>query len=182
MKFSTQILLLIISLFSYSFHAQDITQKDTISGTELTLTMDRNIKKLLENGEESCSRIAMANAHRNTSVSSSSAASAPSGKVVIPNRPLSDADICRQNPRILGYKIQLTVVKSNEEAQKVKAYFRNRFPTIKAETDASLRPNYKILAGSYFSKASAAADLARIRKYFQSAIATPYRVFCVEAK
>jgi len=64
----------------------------------------------------------------------------------------------------------------------VKAYFRRRFPNLKVETDASLRPNYKILAGSYFTKASASGDLSRIKQYFKSAIPVQYRVFCVEAK
>ena len=95
---------------------------------------------------------------------------------------MTTAEICRQNPRILGVKIQIAVVKSNEEANEVKSYFRRRFPSIKVETDASLRPNYKILAGSYFNKGTAAGDLARIRQYFKSAIPVQYRVFCAEAK
>ena len=64
----------------------------------------------------------------------------------------------------------------------MKAYFRRRFPQLKVETDASLRPNYKILAGSYFNKQSATSDLNAIRKEFKSAIAVQYRIFCAEAK
>ena len=86
------------------------------------------------------------------------------------------------NPRIMGYKIQLAVVKSNDEAREVGMFFRRRFPNMKVEIDASLRPNYKVMAGSYLTKQSAAADLARIRAHFKSAIAIQYRVFCVEAK
>ena len=82
----------------------------------------------------------------------------------------------------MGYKIQLAVVKSNEEAREVGMYFRRRFPNMKVEIDASLRPNYKVMAGSYFSKQSAAGDLGRIKQYFKDAIAIQYRVFCVEAK
>ena len=76
----------------------------------------------------------------------------------------------------------MVVVKSNEEANKVKSYFRTKFPNIKAETDASLRPNYKVLVGSYFTKQSASGDLSRIKSYFPEAISVQYRVFCVEAK
>ena len=103
-------------------------------------------------------------------------------KIVVPERELSQAEICRRNPRIMGYKIQLAVVKSNEEAREVGMYFRRRFPNMKVEIDASLRPNYKVMAGSYLTKQSAAGDLARIRQYFKSALAIQYRVFCVEAK
>jgi hypothetical protein len=64
-------------------------------------------------------------------------------KIYVPNRELTNAEICRKNPRILGYKIQITTVKSNEEANEVKSYFRKRFPNLKVETDASLRPIIK---------------------------------------
>ncbi len=97
-------------------------------------------------------------------------------------KPLSNADVCRQNPRIMGYKIQLAVVKSNEEAKEVGMYFRRRFPNMKVEIDASLRPNYKVMAGSYFTKQSASSDLKKVKQYFKSAIPIQYRVFCVEAK
>ena len=89
---------------------------------------------------------------------------------------------CKKNPRILGYKIQVGVVKSSEEANNLRTEFRQAFPAIKVEVDASLRPNYKVLAGSYLSKESAAADLKKVKAKFKGAISTQYRVFCVEAK
>jgi hypothetical protein len=64
----------------------------------------------------------------------------------------------------------------------VKTYFRSKFPSIKVITDASLRPNYKVLAGSYFSKQSAAADLAKVRQIFKDARTVEYNIFCVEGK
>lgn len=82
----------------------------------------------------------------------------------------------------MGYKIQVVVVKSNEEASKISVEFRNNFRNLKVEKDASLRPNYKILAGSYFSKQSAADDLRNIKRVYPSAMVIPYAVFCVEAK
>lgn len=182
--------LLRISLFLsflgfYQINAQQVVQKDTIRGTEVTMTMDRDIKAAMDNLEANC---LLANTKKNTSVSRnddeprSTTPTKSTAVKVVPNRALTNAEICRQNPRILGYKIQLVVVKSNEEANEVKAYFRRRFPNIKAETDASLRPNYKILVGSYFTKQSAASDLAKIKQYFQSALPVQYRVFCQEAK
>ncbi len=178
-------LIITFIIFNYA-DAQTVVRKDTIAGTELSYTMDRDIEKAMQELEERCT---VANTKKNYNddddnhrpVSVPSKTTSPSTKVV-PSRKLTNAEICKQNPKVLGYKIQLTVVKSNEEANEVKAYFRRRFPNLKAQTDASLRPNYKILAGSYFTKQSASADLAKIRQYFKSAIAVEYTVFCVEAK
>lgn len=181
--------------FFYHADAQQVIKKDTLNGTELTMQMDKRVSDNLETMEESCSRVLTKPRHSTgtndgTDYTESSysytaprtPATASSTKIVVPARALTNAEICRKNPKILGYKIQLVVVKSNEEAQKVKAYFRNRFPAIKVETDASLRPNYKVLAGSYLTKQSASGDLSRIRQYFASALPVQYRVFCVEAK
>jgi hypothetical protein len=170
----------ILSLFGcYNIEAQQIVKKDTLSGTELVMTMDSKVSSAMESLEEKCSRVASTTGSRDNDEDYT--ASKPT-KIFVPNRELTNAEICRKNPRILGYKIQITTVKSNEEANEVKSYFRKRFPNLKVETDASLRPNYKILAGSYFTKQSAASDLARVREYFKSAIAVQYRIFCAEAK
>lgn len=175
-------------------HAQQVTTRDTIGGTPLVISMDPNINGVMKNMEESC-KIATerreerardrANDYADNyyKPSTTYTPSTPKNTVkVVPNRALTTAEICRENPRIMGIKIQLVVVKSNEEANEVKAYFRRRFPNLKVEVDASLRPNYKVLAGSYFNKQSASGDLAKIRQYFKSAIPVQYRVFCVEAK
>lgn len=170
----------VLSLFGfYGLEAQQIVKKDTLAGTELVMTMDSKVSTALESLEEKCSRVAGNTSSRENGDESSS--TKPT-KIYVPNRELTNAEICRKNPRILGYKIQITTVKSNEEANEVKSYFRRRFPNLKVETDASLRPNYKILAGSYFTKQSAASDLSKIREYFKSAIAVQYRIFCAEAK
>jgi hypothetical protein len=176
----------ILSLFGfYNVEAQQVVKKDTLSGTELVISMDSKINAALEGVEDKCSKVVTNNPTRdysNTDSGISSGTSTKPNKIYVPNRELTNAEICRKNPRILGYKIQITTVKSNEEANEVKSYFRKRFPNLKVETDASLRPNYKILAGSYFTKQSAAGDLSRIREYFKSAVAVQYRIFCAEAK
>lgn len=172
---------LLLPLFIFNkIEAQQVTKTDTLQGTPLSITADRKVLSLMEDLEEYCDT---KKTIRKNAISSDEekTTSKPSTKVVA-SRALTTSEICRNNPRILGVKIQLTVVKSNDEANEVKAYFRRRFPNIKVETDASLRPNYKILAGSYFNKQSAASDLARIREYFKSATTIQYRVFCVEAK
>ena len=163
----------------YTVEAQQIVKKDTLAGTELVMTMDSKVNTALESIEDKCSRTV------STVISKDDEedyVAAKPTKIYVPSRELTNAEICRKNPRILGYKIQITTVKSNDEANEVKSYFRKRFPNLKVETDASLRPNYKILAGSYFTKQSASSDLARVREYFKSAVAVQYRIFCAEAK
>jgi len=162
----------------YTLEAQQVVKKDTLSGTELTITMDSRVDDALSSVEDRCAK---SNSAKLLSGSDDDAPAKPA-KILVPSRELTNAEICRRNPKILGYKIQITTVKSNEEANEVKAYFRKRFPNLKVEVDASLRPNYKILAGSYFTKQSAAADLSRVKEYFKSAFPIQYRVFCVEAK
>ncbi len=163
----------------YSLDAQQVVKKDTLAGTELTMTMDSRVNAALESIEDKCAKSSASIASRDND---DDYVSPKPSKIYVPNRELTNAEICRKNPRILGYKIQITIVKSNEEANEVKAYFRKRFPNLKVETDASLRPNYKILAGSYFTKQSAASDLSKVREYFKSAVAVQYRIFCAEAK
>ena len=176
----------VLSLFGfYSIEAQQVVKRDTLSGTELVITMNSKINTALEGIEGKCSKVVTNNPSRdygNTDSGISTGGITKPPKIYVPSRELTNAEICKKNPRILGYKIQITTVKSNEEANEVKSYFRKRFPNLKVETDASLRPNYKILAGSYFTKQSAAADLSKIREYFKSAVAVQYRIFCAEAK
>ena len=173
----------IFSLFTLNLiDAQQVVKNDTIAGTPLSISMDQRIDELIGNIEDKCAtKIANnSNSGKNWDDDYTPRTNAP--KIVVPERELSQAEICRRNPRIMGYKIQLAVVKSNEEAREVGMYFRRRFPNMKVEIDASLRPNYKVMAGSYLTKQSAAGDLSRIKQYFKSALAIQYRVFCVEAK
>lgn len=154
--------------------AQQVVKNDTISGTTLVVSMDENVNELLNNLEDKCAS--------NLVNSGSNYNSSTTPKISVPEKELSKAEICRRNPRIMGYKIQIAVVKSNEEAREVGLYFRRRFPNMKVEIDASLRPNYKVMAGSYLTKQSAASDLAKVKPFFKSAMSVQYRVFCVEAK
>lgn len=175
MKYILKIFTAISLLAINQIGAQQVVKNDTISGTPITITMDKEVDDLLTNLENKCATTIANNDSDYTPRTSTP-------KISVPEKELSRAEICRRNPRIMGYKIQLAVVKSNEEAREVGMYFRRRFPNMKVEIDASLRPNYKVMAGSYISKQSAAGDLARIRQYFKSAISVQYRVFCVEAK
>ena len=160
--------ILLLICFSGSAGAQIVIQKDSIGEAELTIAMDKRVSDELAALENKCNKSA-------ATPKTGSTAAAPSKK-------LSTAEICKQNPRILGYKIQVAVVKSKAEADEIGLEFRKKFPAIKIEIDASLRPNYKVLAGSFFSKESAAPDLKKVRAEFKGATSVQYRVFCVEAK
>ena len=162
--------------------AQQVVKSDTLSGTPLIMTMDKKIGDLLGTIEDKCATKYTSNDSNSWKNDSEDSPKITGPKINVPERELTQAEICRRNPRIMGYKIQLAVVKSNEEAREVGMYFRRRFPNMKVEIDASLRPNYKVMAGSYVSKESANSDYNSVRKTFKDARLIPYRVFCVEAK
>lgn len=157
--------------FSQCLTAQIESQTEKIGNGELTSTIDKRISNILES--------LVCNKNIKTTPNLETTTNNINNNT---NKSLSNAEICKQNPRILGYKIQIAVVKSKEEADKIRTDFRNYFPNIKVEIDASLRPNYKILAGSYFNRESASGDLRRIRSHFKSASSIQYRIFCSEAK
>lgn len=179
MKNLFKIIAVLSLLSSNIFEAQQVVQKDTLDGTPLSMMMDEKVSSLLSDIEDKCAT-KLSSSSGNPGNDYSPKTTTP--KISVPEKELTNAEICRKNPRIMGFKIQLAVVKSNEEAREVGMFFRRRFPNMKVEIDASLRPNYKVMAGSYFSRQSAASDLARIKQHFKGAIAIQYRVFCVEAK
>lgn len=162
---------------------QVVTTDETHNGTTLTITMDSRTASALTAMETNCTRSTTAS--RNNDVSSSETGSSfenIKSPRTAPARKLTTAEICSRNPKISGYKIQVAVVKSNEEANAIKVNFRKMFPRLKVETDASLRPNYKILAGSYFSRESASGDLKQIKSTFKEAVAVQRTIYCVEGK
>ena len=173
----------VLSLFSSNiFDAQQVVKKDTIDGTPLSMMMDEKVSTLLSDIEDKCATKLGSSSGNFGNEYNDNSPKTTTPRISVPEKELTNAEICRKNPRIMGFKIQLAVVKSNEEAREVGMFFRRRFPNMKVEIDASLRPNYKVMAGSYFSRQSAASDLSRIKQHFKGAIAIQYRVFCVEAK
>ena len=81
---------------------------------------------------------------------------------------LSIADICKEKPKLMGYKIQIATTNNGNAANKIRHDIRNNFPALRAEIDSSLRPNYKILAGSFFSKKVEIMILNKLRKYIMT--------------
>ena len=182
MKNLFKIIAVLSLLSSNIFEAQQVVKKDTIDGTPLSMMMDEKVSTSLSDIEDKCATKLGSSSGNFGNEYNDNSPKTTTPRISVPEKELSNAEICRKNPRIMGFKIQLAVVKSNEEAREVGMFFRRRFPNMKVEIDASLRPNYKVMAGSYFSRQSAASDLSRIKQHFKGAIAIQYRVFCVEAK
>ncbi len=182
MKNLFKIIAVLSLLSSNIFEAQQVVKKDTIDGTPLSMMMDEKVSSLLSDIEDKCATKLGSSSGNFGNEYNDNSPKTTTPRISVPEKELTNAEICRKNPRIMGFKIQLAVVKSNEEAREVGMFFRRRFPNMKVEIDASLRPNYKVMAGSYFSRQSAASDLSRIKQHFKGAIAIQYRVFCVEAK
>ena len=91
-------LFIISALFCfYQIDAQYVVKKDTLSGTELSFSLDERVNDALEKIEDKCDRNA------------GSPVKVPP-KVLVANRELTNAEICRKNPKIMGFKIQLVTV------------------------------------------------------------------------
>lgn len=177
MKNFKQIILFFGFFGSIVITGQQVVKTDTISGNTVKISMDQKISDMLQAAEDKCNT----NGKFSDSDNSNSTTFIPP-KINISERNISTAEVCRKNPRILGVKILVNTVKSNEEANQVQLYFRTRFPMLKVIKDASLRPNYKIMAGSYFNRDSAEDDFRSVKKVFKEARLVSYQIFCVEAK
>lgn len=179
MNMIKKISLVISFCISFVAFSQLVTKKDTLDGTPLSVQMEPKINAVLEHAEKECLTEGL---KKNTNSGVSNTTSETRPKISVTSKPLTDAEICRQNPKLMGFKIQVAVVKSNEEAKEVGLSFRKKFPSLKVQVDASLRPNYKILAGSYFRKEGAQSDLRKVREYFKEAMVIQYSIFCTDAK
>jgi len=177
----------VMMLFCFqNIYAQKIiSKKDSVGGNVYTTQMDSRIDELLTRSEESCNRPGGPKIVNNTTGGGSVISEdrpVISTPRVINTKSLSTADICRNRPKLSGYKIQIAVTNNSNDANKIRYEVRQSFPDLRTELDSSLRPNYKILAGSFFSKQSGSEDLRRVKRVYSGAILIPYRIFCVEAK
>lgn len=150
--------------------------KDSL-GVDSNIYMDERTEKLLSDLENKCK-----NTSSGKTVASTTSGTTTSAGTTTSKAPTNKAELCRQNPKLMGYKILVGVVKSKEEADQLGLSFRSKFPALKVQVDASLRPNYKIMAGSYFSLESIKGDLASVRRSFPGARSVQYQIFCSEAK
>ncbi|MEW7401960.1 SPOR domain-containing protein [Elizabethkingia anophelis] len=177
----------VMMLFCFqNIYAQKIiSKKDSVGSNVYTTQMDSRIDELLTKSEESCNRPSGPKVVNNSGsglVISDDRIVISTPRNSINTKTLSTADICRNRPKLSGYKIQVAVTNNSNDANKIRYEVRQSFPDLRTELDSSLRPNYKILAGSFFSKQSGSEDLRRVKRVYGSAVLIPYRIFCVEAK
>ncbi len=145
---------LVICLFSGIAWSQ-VMVKDTISGGEIIISGSIEIDSLVQKTiETSCSK---------------------------PEPKTENIDPCADNPKVMGYKIQILYSKSRSNAEGAISEFNNEFPGFSTEMKY-IAPDYKVLVGDYFTKRSAAVDLARIKKKFPSSFLVNWRVWCRKAK
>ncbi|WP_407476772.1 SPOR domain-containing protein [Elizabethkingia anophelis] len=179
-----KIFILIILLALQYLNAQEtILRKDSINGNAYSIEMDIRIDDHLRQMEDNCMKSIVNN---KIDGKRKSIVKKPVVRKELVNKmrfaTLSIADICKKKPKLMGYKIQVSVTNNSNDANKIRYQFRQKFPNLRTELDNSLRPNYKILAGSFFSKQSGRDDLKSVRGIYHEAILIPYRIFCIESK
>ncbi len=164
MKNSTKIQLMIALCLSIFTFSQTIVKVDSINGNELIIKMDSRTNDYFN--KQKCTPTKVAPVKRQKRQS----------------RKISTRELCRRNPVIMGYKILVGVKRNRKEANQLKADFRKKFPRMKVMLDASLRPNYKILADSFFDRKTGKPYLRKVRRSFPSATLVKYKIYCVEGK
>lgn len=94
---------------------------------------------------------------------------------------LENFDPCAQNPKVMGYKIQIMYTKDRNLANRAQADFAEKFSSLVPEL-VYTRPDYRVIAGDYFTKRSAASDLAMVKREYPGAFLIQWRVWCRRAK
>lgn len=90
-------------------------------------------------------------------------------------------DPCSQSQKVLGYKIQVMYTKDRNNASRVRAEFAKNFPQLVPEM-VYTQPDYRVIAGDYFTKRSAAMDLNAVKRKYPGAFLVQWRVWCRKAK
>lgn len=90
-------------------------------------------------------------------------------------------DPCAGTPQINGFKIQIYYSKDRKDADKVRNEFARSFPELSSQT-AYFSPDYRVLVGDYFTRASASRDIRRLKSKYNSAFSIPFKVLCRKAK
>lgn len=90
-------------------------------------------------------------------------------------------DPCTKNPKVMGYKIQVMYTKDRNAATRVQSEFSRAFPSLVPEM-VWTRPDYRVMAGDFFTKRSAAMDLAAVKRKYPGAFLVQWRVWCRKAK
>ncbi|MDO5510267.1 MAG: SPOR domain-containing protein [Weeksellaceae bacterium] len=158
------ILLITILGLSSSLQAQ-IAVTDTITGGSYTLDLPGDVKDMIDKTTATkCYRPPTTN----TPIRSE------------PETP-ENFDPCAQNNKVNGFKIQVMYTKDRNAANRSRAEFAAAFPDLVPTLEYS-QPDYRVMGGDYFTKRSAAADLARVKRKYPGAFLVQWRVYCRRAK
>lgn len=172
MKSVIKVVFLLCIMLGQNFIAQQlITQNENVNGNGVQFTMDSRVADLLKKSEELC-------AQESRTVSEN-----PGTTPTAEKKPgMSVSEVCAQMPKLSGFKILVASVINPTDANNIRFQVRENFPDLRTELDSSVRPTYKILAGSFFSRQSGQADLKRVKTIWKDASLVPYRIFCDESK
>lgn len=157
--------IILLSILSFQLSAQINngnfnvwSYKDSISGGEANISLDKKLEKIIKDKEESeCLNEALK-----------------------PPRELTPDEKCARQQKIMGYKIQIFYTKDRSAAEKVRDDFGKRFPNLTPELIYA-SPDYRVLVGDYFTRTSASDDLKRIRRIYPGAFAVQWRIWCRKA-
>ena len=155
-----KVLFLVICLF-VSFSYAQISVKDSLSGGEYNLEVNSSIDSLIA---------------KEVKAKCWKSPNSPTNNPVDEN-----IDICARTPKVKGYRIQIRYTKDRNTANQVIREFNNLYPDLPAEM-VYTRPDYRVLVGEYFTKRSAATDMAKIKRNYPGAFFVQWAVWCRKAK
>ncbi len=140
---------------------------DSLSNGFLQLTLDKKMDDLLEAKKERCD---LMDIHR-VQVQSMSKE----------EKKITFTDLCRNHPKMKGYRIQVLNTRSSEDAEKAKEKLQIQFPHLSSNVELR-RPQFRVLMGDYFSKANAASDLNDVKKLYPGALLVVSKIWCNRAQ
>ncbi|MXV37555.1 hypothetical protein GO491_02510 [Flavobacteriaceae bacterium Ap0902] len=159
MKYLLSIIICIVGL---GLQYGQSTVQDTISGGSYTIVVNEMIESLVQKTTKAkCAQPTTSNVPENNSP--------------------SNFDPCANSQKVLGYKIQIMYTKDRNAATKARADFARNFPTLVPEM-VYTQPDYRVMAGDYFTKKSAARDLSMVKREYPGAFLVQWRVWCRKAQ
>lgn len=184
-------ILLLLSIHYYNGQ-EKIIKVDSATGGYLTIEANKDIIDLI-NEDQLCRKVPKSNIPAKVSTSRSDISEIDNSKVVNTKTSSSNTNSARtvnkENPKnicgsrrdIPGYMIKVGEAKSEQDINSMISDFRSKFPYLRVEK-TYLRPDWRLLAGDYFKKESAQADLKKIRQTYPSAMVINWRIYCNRAK
>ena len=158
------IFLFLITFSSSIFAQEKIDTVQIINNGTLNMEIDSRINTVLKTKEDAVCTY-----------------TAPVKKVTEKKPVVQSNDPGAGTPQVSGFKIQIYYSKDRKDAEKVRNEFSNSYPDLSAQT-AYFSPDYRVLVGDYFTRASASRDIRRLKSKYNSAFSIPFKVLCRKAK